>query len=83
MGFITQGLMHYLSAHHSDLIWKTFDSWLRTIRSGVAPTELVVATALRNTLFPFIRTCNENNILAKFISERQDPERAQPWQNAA
>lgn len=83
MGVITQGLMHYLSARHSDLVWQTFGSWLRTIRHGVAPTELVVGTALRNTVFPFIRTCAENNTLAKFINERQDPDRAQTWQNAA
>ena len=83
MGVIVQGLMQYLSACHTELIWKSFGSWLRTIRKGVAPSELVVATALRKTLGVFNRTCPQNNELAKFIADRQDPDRAQPWQNAA
>ncbi len=83
MGVITQGLMHYLAACHTALVWQSFGSWLRTIRVGVAPSELAVATAMRNTLYVFIRTCHQTNTLAKFITDRQDPVRAQPWQNAA
>lgn len=83
MGVITQGLMHYLSACHAQLVWQSFGSWLRTIRKGVAPTELVVASALRNTLPAFIRISSKSNRLAKFIADRQDPDRAPPWQNAA
>jgi len=83
MGVITQGLMQYLSACHTALVWQSFGSWLRTIRVGVAPSELVVATAMRNTLNVFIRTCLQTNKLAKFIADRQDPVRAQPWQDAA
>lgn len=83
MGVITQGLMQYLSACHTDLVWQSFGSWLRTIRTGVAPSELVVKTALQNMLGGFIRTSLQDNKLAKFIADRQDPYRAQPWQNAA
>ena len=83
MGVIVQGLMQYLSACHTELVWNSFGSWLRTIRNDVAPTELVVKTALQNTQGVFIRTCLKTNELAKFIADRQDPDRAQPWQNAA
>lgn len=50
MGVVTQGLMHYLSACHTQRVRESFGSWLRTIRKGVAPSELVVQRALRNTL---------------------------------
>ena len=83
MGVITQGLMHYLAACHEQLIWKSFGSWLRTIRKGVAPSELIVQKALQNTLPRFIRTCSNKHTLAKFIADRQDPIRAQSWPFAA
>ncbi len=62
MGVITQGLLPYLSGCHTDLVWRSFGSWLRTIRPGVAPSELVVKTAMRSTLGGFIRIslqCNK------------------------
>ena len=83
MEVIVQGLMQYLSACHTELVWKSFGSWLRTIRKNVAPSELIVKMALQNTQGLFIRTCVQTNELAKFIADRQDPDRAQPWQNAA
>ena len=39
MGVVTQGLMHYLASCHTNLVWKTFGSWLCTIRQGFAPSE--------------------------------------------
>ena len=83
MGVIMQGLMQYLSVCHTELVWNSFGSCgpafrLRTIRKNVAPSELVVKIALQNTLGVFIRTCLKTNELAKFIADRQDPDRAQP-----
>jgi hypothetical protein len=49
-----------------------FGSWLRTIRPGVAPSELVVATALRQSLPEFLLNSAETAPIAKFILERQD-----------
>ena len=83
MGVITQGLMQYLSACHTDLVWQSFGSWLRAIRTGVAPSELVVKTALQNKLAGFIGISLDNNKSARFIAERQAPDRADPWLNAA
>jgi len=83
MGVVTQGLMHYLSACHTDLVWKSFGSWLRTIRKGVAPSELVVALAMRNTLNEFLVVGCASNSVAKFITEKQHRENTQLWSKAA
>ena len=71
-GIVAQGLLHYLSAEYSSLVWRGFGSWLRTIRPGLAPSEFVVATALRNSLCAFLLAAPEKHKLAKFIRERQD-----------
>lgn len=74
-GIVSQGLLQYLSATCPRLVWASFGSWLRTIRPGIAPSELVVATALRHSLPEFLLNTAETNILAKFIVDRQDPDR--------
>ena len=56
----------------SKLVWDSFGSWLRTIRPGIPPSELVVAEALRQTLSDFLLTPSKSNSLSKFIAERQD-----------
>jgi hypothetical protein len=71
-GIVAQGLLQYLSTCYPKQVWASFGSWLRTIRSGIPPSALVVATALRHSLPEFLLdTSNETN-LAKFIKERQD-----------
>ncbi len=74
-GFIAQGLLQYLASAHPKLVWKSFNSWIRTIRPGIPPSELVVAIALRHRLPEFLLVCTENNILVKFISKRQNIEK--------
>jgi hypothetical protein len=71
-GVISQGLLQYLAAVASTQVWSSFGSWLRTIRPGVAPSELVVASALRQTLPEFLLNSVETASIAKFIVERQD-----------
>jgi hypothetical protein len=71
-GAISQGLLQYLAAVAPTQVWNSFGSWLRTIRPGVAPSELVVATALRQSLPEFLLNSRENASIAKFILERQD-----------
>jgi nucleoside-diphosphate-sugar epimerase len=53
-------------------VWNSFGSWLRTIRPGVAPSELVVASALRQSLPNFLLNSVEKASIAKFIVGRQD-----------
>jgi hypothetical protein len=71
-GVITQGLLQYLAVVAPKLVWESFGSWLRTIRSGIPPSEFVVANALRRTLPDFLLGCAKNGSLAKFIANRQD-----------
>ena len=68
---VVQGFMQHLSACHTELVWQSFGSWLRTIRKGVAPSELVVSMSLRNTLPEFLIAGRHSNSLAKFIIGHQ------------
>jgi len=76
-GIIAQGLLQYLSLVHTETVWKSFGSWIRTIRPGVLPSEQVVAVAMRNVVPEFLAVSDEEQILAKFIRERIDVERAE------
>jgi hypothetical protein len=77
LGNIAQGLLQILSATKSKLVWRFFGSWLRTVRPGLAPSEQVVAIALRNTLPEFLATAAKTSILVKFIRDRLDLSRAE------
>lgn len=71
-GVVAQGLLQYLAVIAPQLVWDSFGSWLRTIRPGIPPSELVVAIALRQTLPDFLLASSKSNSLTKFITERQD-----------
>jgi hypothetical protein len=68
-------LLQYLAAVFPQLVWNSFGSWLRTIRPGIRPSELVVATALRQRMPQFLLDNSECNIFAKFILDRQDQDK--------
>lgn len=74
-GIVAQGLLHYLASGHTQSVWNSFGSWLRTIRPGVAPSEFVVATALRQSLPEFLLDSGVDTNFAKFIAQRQDLDR--------
>ena len=80
---VAQGLLQYLSATMPGLVWASFGSWLRTVRSGIPPSELVVATALRHSLPAFLLNCANKHDLVKFIVERQDPDRMEVFRMAS
>jgi hypothetical protein len=77
LGLIAQGLIQILSATQPKLVWRSFGSWIRTIRPGLAPSEQVVAVALRNTLPEFLATVAKTSILVKFIQDRLDLSRTE------
>lgn len=83
LGLIAQGLLQILSATQTNLVWQSFGSWIRTIRPGLAPSEQVVALALRNTLPEFLATAAITSILVKFIRERLDLSRTEGTRLAA
>ena len=82
-GLIAQGLLQYLAAAFPQIVWASFGSWLRTIRPGVPPSELVVATALRQRMPQFPLDNSESSTFAKFILDRQDQDKIELFQMAA
>ena len=82
-GVVCQGLLQYLAVVFPELVWKSFGSWLRTIRPGIPPSELVVANSLRQSLPEFLLNAVESNFLAKFIVDRQDPANLEMFHLAA
>jgi hypothetical protein len=83
LGLIAQGLLQILSATKPTLVWQSFGSWIRTVRPGLAPSEQVVAIALRNTLPEFLATPANPSILVKFIRDRLDLSRTEGTSLAA
>jgi hypothetical protein len=77
LGLIAQGLLQILSATVPQKIWRSFGSWIRTIRPGLAPSELVAAIALRNTLPDFLANPESASTFAKFLQDRIDLSRAE------
>jgi hypothetical protein len=82
-GLVCQGLLQYLSVAYPQLVWNAFGSWLRTIRPGIPPSELVVATALRQSWPEFLLNTAQSNIFTKFLTERQDPNKMQAFRLVA
>jgi len=72
LGLIAQGLTQLLSAIMPKTVWRSFGSWIRTVRVGLAPSEHVVAVALRNTLPEFLAASPKHPILKKFITFLRD-----------
>jgi hypothetical protein len=60
-------MLQYLSLAHADKVWKSFGSWIRTIRPGVLPSEQVVAVAMRNVMPEFLAVSDQEQIFAQFI----------------
>ena len=83
LGLIAQGLLQILSASNPKLVWQSFGSWIRTVRPALAPSELVVSVALRNTLPEFIANAAKTSILVKFIRDRLDLSRTEGTRLAA
>ena len=77
LGLIAQGLLQILSTTQPKMVWRSFGSWIRTIRPGLAPSEQVVAVALRNTLPEFLAAAAKTSILVKFIRDRLDLSRTE------
>jgi hypothetical protein len=77
LGLIAQGLLQILAATTPKSVWRSFGSWIRTVRSALAPSEQVVAIALRNTLPAFLAAAAKSSILVKFILERIDLSRSE------
>ena len=83
LGLIAQGLLQILSATTPKLVWRSFGSWIRTIRPGLAPSEQVAAIALRHTLPEFLASTAKTSIFVKFLRDRLDLSRTEGMNLAA
>jgi DDE superfamily endonuclease len=83
LGLIAQGLLQILAATKPNLVWQSFGSWIRTVRPGLAPSEQVVAIALRHSFPEFLATAAKTVILVKFLRHRLDLSRAEGTSLAA
>ena len=76
IGLIAQGLLQYLALTFPHAVWRNFASYLRTANTKKAPSEWVVAMALRNTWHDFLRFSSHTFPFKKFLSSRIDPTRS-------
>jgi len=83
LGLIAQGLLQILSTTMPKSVWRSFGSWIRTIRPGLAPSEQVAAIAMRNTLPEFLAGAAKTAILVKFLRHRLDLSRSEGTSLAA
>jgi len=75
LGCIAQGLLQHLAINHTAQVWRCFRSWLRTMNPAMAPSELIVASALRTTLTGFLAVRALAPDLTKIMEKyrRHDP----------
>ena len=71
-GIVAQGTLQYLAATFPNLVFASFGSWFRTLRTGIPPSELITAIAMRNRLPEFLTDSRYHSILKKFLLERID-----------
>jgi hypothetical protein len=71
-GRASQGILQYLAVSCPHLVWASFGSWLRTVRPGIPPSELVTAAALRNSMPDFLAERHTAPLFKKFLQERID-----------
>jgi hypothetical protein len=72
IGLIAQGLLQFLAVSCPALVWAHFNSWIRTIRPGIPPSEFVTSIALRNSFPEFLSGSSQNAIFTKFLIKRLD-----------
>lgn len=72
LGFIAQGILQILAINCTPTVWKSFGSWIRTLRPGILPSEFVTIIALRYSLPEFLADPAQDVSLVKFIRDRID-----------
>lgn len=83
LGCIVQGLLQHLAINFQQSVWASFGSWLRTMKTDLVPSEMVVANALRLHLPQFLLNSSGEVELKKFILDRADYARVPGFDIAA
>jgi DDE superfamily endonuclease len=76
IGLIAQGLLQYLALTFRHVAWRNFNSYIRTAKTNLPPSEWVVAHALRHTWPDFLRFSPQALTLKKFLADKIAPHRA-------
>jgi hypothetical protein len=79
IGLLAQGTLQYLAVNCPRLVGASFGSWLRTIRPGIPPSELVTSAALRNSLPDLLAECHTAPLFKKFLLESIDADNYAAW----
>ncbi len=82
-GVIAQGMLQFLAMTKEKLVWAHFGSWIRTIRTGVLPSEMIVSESLKNTLSEFLYLAPVASSWRKFVLNNVDTERSEISRSAA
>jgi hypothetical protein len=83
LGCIAQGLLQLLALDHRASVWQRFRSWLRTMNPQQAPSESVVAQALRTTLPELLADPDVAADLVKFLERNRSPDILRGYERAA
>ena len=75
IGCIVQGLLLHLAINYRAQVWGTFKGWLRTMKPDLIPSEMVVASALRESLPEFLASTRGDADLKKFMLDHADQSR--------
>ena len=76
IGLIAQGLLQYLALNFRHGVWRNFNSYIRTAKTDLPPSEWVVAHSLRHTWPDFLRFSPQALTLKKFLTDKIAPHRA-------
>jgi hypothetical protein len=83
LGCIAQGLLLHLAYNFRAEVWRSFGSWLRTMKPEREPSEMVVAYALRSSLLDFLARAPDDAELKIILTSYADPDRMPDWHAAA
>lgn len=75
LGCIAQGLLQHLAINFKESVWAQFNSWLRTMKKNLVPSEMVVAYALKSSFFDFLLDTTSEPELKKFILKQAQPDK--------
>jgi hypothetical protein len=67
MGLIAQGLMMCLAIIQTNSVWENFKGWMRTMRPGTPPSEMIVGNALREGIPEFFNSSFCEEKFKKFL----------------
>ncbi|MDD3953648.1 MAG: transposase [Lentisphaeria bacterium] len=81
-GLIVHGLLQFLAIAHTQTVWFRTDSWMRTKRLHVFPSEAVTRDALRNSFPQLLAICSTQRSLKVFLKKIFNPKRLRRFKMA-